>query len=210
LAKYTGPKCRLCRREGGKLFLKGERCFTAKCAMEQKRRPYPPGEHGFGRKKRSEYGLQLREKQKVRRIYGILEKQFRGYFKKADGQKGVTGENLLRLLELRFDNIIYRLGFASSRAEARQLIRHKHFTLNGKRANVGSIQLRVNDEIGVNEKSKKVQTINNSLEVIERRGVPAWLELNKGEYKATVKQLPSREDIQLDINERLIVELYSK
>lgn len=210
MAKYTGPKCRLCRREGGKLFLKGERCFTAKCAMEQKRRPYPPGEHGFGRKKRSEYGLQLREKQKVRRIYGILEKQFRGYFKKADGQKGVTGENLLRLLELRFDNIIYRLGFASSRAEARQLIRHKHFTLNGKRANVGSIQLRVNDEIGVNEKSKKVQTINNSLEVIERRGVPAWLELNKGEYKATVKQLPSREDIQLDINERLIVELYSK
>lgn len=210
MAKYTGSKCRLCRREGGKLFLKGERCFTAKCAMEQKRRPYPPGEHGFGRKKRSEYGLQLREKQKVRRIYGILEKQFRSYFQKADRQKGVTGENLLRLLELRLDNIIYRSGFASSRAEARQLVRHKHFTLNGKRVNVPSIQLRVNDEISVHEGSKKVPPINASLEVIERRGVPGWLELNKNEFKVSVKQLPSREDIQLEINERLIVELYSK
>jgi len=210
LAKYTGSKCRLCRREGGKLFLKGERCFTIKCAMEQKRRPYPPGEHGFGRKKRSEYGIQLREKQKVRRIYGILEKQFRGYFKKADSQKGVTGENLLRLLELRLDNLVYRVGFASSRSEARQLVRHRHFSINGRRVDIPSMQLKAGDEIGVLEKSRKVQPIATSLDGIERRGVPAWLELDKPEFKATVKQVPNREDIQLDINERLIVELYSK
>lgn len=210
MAKYTGSKCRLCRREGGKLFLKGERCFTAKCAMDQKRRPYPPGEHGFGRKKRSEYGLQLREKQKVRRIYGILEKQFRGYFKRAERQKGVTGENLLRLLELRLDNLVYRLGFASSRAEARQLVRHRHFTVNGRRVNIPSMQIGEGDEISVIEKSRKAQPILESLAAIERRGIPGWLELKKDEFKASVKQLPGRDDIQMEINERLIVELYSK
>jgi small subunit ribosomal protein S4 len=178
--------------------------------MEQKRRPYPPGEHGFGRHKTSEYGLQLREKQKVRRIYGILEKQFRSYFVRADRQKGVTGENLLRILELRLDNVIYRLGFASSRAEARQLVRHRHFLVNGKRVNIPSLQVREGDAITVMDDSKKILPIVGSLEVIERRGVPAWLELNKSEFQGVVKQLPTREDIQLDINERLIVELYSK
>ncbi len=210
MAKYIGSKCRQCRREGGKLFLKGERCFTMKCAMEQKRRPYPPGEHGFGRHKTSEYGLQLREKQKVRRIYGVLEKQFRNYFAIADRKKGITGENLLRLLEQRLDNVVYRLGFASSRQEARQLVRHRHFMLNGRRVNIPSMQVRENDEITLIEKSRKVERINQNLETIERRGIPAWLELEKNEYKGRIKQLPSREDIQLEINERLIVELYSK
>lgn len=210
MAKYTGAKCRLCRREGGKLFLKGERCFTMKCSMEPKRRPYPPGEHGFGRRKASEYGLQLREKQKVRRIYGILEKQFRNYFAKADRQRGVTGENLLRLLEQRLDNAVYRMGFSSTRAEARQLVRHRHFQLNGRRVNIPSMQLKVDDEVTVVDKSRKIDIINKSLNAVERRGIPAWLELDRKEYKGTVKQLPSREDIQLDVNEQLIVELYSK
>ena len=210
LAKYIGSKCRMCRREGGKLFLKGERCFTTKCAMEQKRRPYPPGEHGFGRRKTSEYGFQLREKQKVRRIYGVLEKQFVNYFYKADRQKGITGENLLQMLERRLDNVVYRFGFASSRVEARQLVRHRHFMINSRRVNVPSMQVRVGDEITVIEKSRKMDRINIALESVERRGIPAWLELEKNDYKGTIKQLPSREDIQIEINERLIVELYSK
>lgn len=210
MAKYSGAKCRQCRREGVKLFLKGERCFTAKCALEQKRRPYPPGEHGFGRHKTSEYGMQLREKQKVRRIYGVLEKQFRGYFKRADRMRGITGDHLLRLLELRLDNVVYRLGFASSRAEARQLVRHRHFLLNGVRVDIPSMQTKEGDVIEVIEASRKIMPIVDNLEGIERRGIPTWLELNKSEFKGLVKQLPVREDISLDINERLIVELYSK
>ncbi len=178
--------------------------------MEQKRKPYPPGEHAFGRRKTSEYGLQLREKQKVRRIYGILEKQFRKYFGIAERQKGITGENLLRLLEQRLDNVIYRLGLASSRSEARQFVRHRHFRVNGRRVNIPSLQVRVGDEISVNEKSRKVERIKAALEAIDRRGLPAWLELDRNSFTGSVKQLPSREDIQLDVNERLIVELYSK
>lgn len=190
------------------LFLKGERCYTDKCAI--KRRNYPPGQHGQGRTKVSDYGLQLREKQKVRRIYGILENQFRGYFAKADRMKGVTGANLLSLLERRLDNIVYRLGFASSRTEARQLVKHSHFTLNGRKANVPSILVRPGDVVELREKSRKVVSINESLEGVVRRGVPQWLELEKDAYKGVVKTLPVREDITMPIQEQLIVELYSK
>lgn len=190
------------------LYLKGERCFTDKCAI--KRRNYPPGQHGQGRPKVSNYGVQLREKQKVRRIYGILEKQFRGYFEEADRLKGVTGENLLSLLERRLDNVVYRLGFASSRTEARILVRHNHFTINGRKANIPSIQLKPGDVISLKEKSRKVACINESLEAVVRRGIPQWLELEKDAYKGTVKSVPVREDITMPIQEQLIVELYSK
>ncbi|KAF0218091.1 MAG: small subunit ribosomal protein [Geobacteraceae bacterium] len=190
------------------LFLKGERCYTDKCAI--KRRNYPPGQHGQGRAKVSDYGLQLREKQKVRRIYGILENQFRGYFAKADRMKGVTGENLLSLLERRLDNIVYRLGFASSRTEARQLVKHSHFTLNGKKANIPSILVKPGDVLELREKSRKVLTINDSLEGVVRRGVPQWLELEKDAYRGVIKAVPVREDITVPIQEQLIVELYSK
>lgn len=208
MARYTGPSCRLCRREGVELFLKGERCYTDKCAI--KRRSYPPGQHGQGRIKVSDYGVQLREKQKVRRIYGILENQFRGYFESADRMKGVTGENLLFLLERRLDNVAYRLGFATSRDEARQLVRHGHFTLNGRKANIPSIQVKAGDVVQLREKSRKVAAINESLEAVVRRGIPQWLELDKDAFKGTVKQLPVREDITMPIQEQLIVELYSK
>jgi len=208
LARYTGPSCRLCRRENTELFLKGERCYTDKCAI--KRRNYPPGQHGQGRSKTSDYGVQLREKQKVRRIYGILENQFRGYFERADRLKGVTGENLLFLLERRLDNIAYRLGFASSRIEARQLVRHGHFTLNGRKVTIPSIQVKAGDVLELREKSRKVACINESLEAVVRRGIPQWLELDKGAYKGAVKTLPVREDITMPIQEQLIVELYSK
>lgn len=208
MARYTGPSCRLCRRENTELFLKGERCYTDKCAI--KRRNYPPGQHGQGRSKTSDYGVQLREKQKVRRIYGILENQFRGYFERADRLKGVTGENLLFLLERRLDNIAYRLGFASSRIEARQLVRHGHFTLNGKKVTIPSIQVKAGDVVELREKSRKVACINESLEAVVRRGIPQWLELDKGAYKGVVKTLPVREDITMPIQEQLIVELYSK
>ncbi len=190
------------------LFLKGERCYTDKCAI--KRRNYPPGQHGQGRPKVSNYGVQLREKQKVRRIYGILEKQFRSYFQKADRLKGVTGENLLSLLERRLDNVVYRLGFAASRTEARILVRHNHFTLNGKKANIPSIQLRAGDVVELKEKSRKIACINESLDAVVRRGIPQWLELEKDAYKGVVKTLPVREDITMPIQEQLIVELYSK
>ncbi len=190
------------------LFLKGERCYTDKCAI--KRRNYPPGQHGQGRPKVSNYGVQLREKQKVRRIYGILEKQFRSYFQEADRLKGVTGENLLSLLERRLDNVVYRLGFAASRTEARILVRHNHFTLNGKKANIPSIQLRAGDVIELKEKSRKIACINESLDAVVRRGIPQWLELEKEAYKGVVKILPVREDITMPIQEQLIVELYSK
>lgn len=190
------------------LFLKGERCYTDKCAI--KRRNYPPGQHGQGRAKVSDYGVQLREKQKVRRIYGILEKQFRTYFETADRMKGVTGENLLVLLERRLDNLVYRLGFASSRLEARQLVKHGHFTINGRKANIPSILVKTGDVIELREKSKKITRINDALDSVVRRGVPQWLELEKDAYKGILKALPVREDITMPIQEQLIVELYSK
>jgi small subunit ribosomal protein S4 len=190
------------------LFLKGERCYTDKCAI--KRRSYPPGQHGQGRIKVSDYGVQLREKQKVRRIYGILETQFRGYFKMADRMKGVTGENLLFILERRLDNVAFRLGFATSRDEARQLVRHGHFTLNGRKVNIPSIQVKAGDVLQLREKSRKVAAISESLEGVVRRGIPQWLELDKDTFKGTVKLMPVREDITMPIQEQLIVELYSK
>jgi len=208
LARYTGPSCRLCRRQNMELYLKGERCYTDKCAI--KRRNYPPGQHGQLRTKVSDYGTQLREKQKVRRIYGILEKQFRGYFHEADRMRGVTGENLLSLLERRLDNTVYRLGFASSRTEARILIRHCHFTLNGRKVNIPSIQCKVGDVIELREKSRGVSCIIEALEAVVRRGLPQWLELSKDAFKGVVKALPIREDITLPIQEQLVVELYSK
>lgn len=208
MARYTGPSCRLCRRQNMELFLKGERCYTDKCAI--KRRNYPPGQHGQGRIKVTDYGVQLREKQKVRRIYGILEMQFRSYFERADRMKGVTGENLLFLLERRLDNIVYRLGFASSRIEARQLVRHGHFRLNGKKVNIPSIQVKQGDVVELREKSRNIACINESLEGVVRRGITQWLELDKASYKGVIKSLPVREDITMPIQEQLIVELYSK
>ncbi len=190
------------------LFLKGERCYTDKCAI--KRRNYPPGQHGQGRTKVSDYGVQLREKQKVRRIYGILEKQFRTYFDKADRMKGVTGENLLILLERRLDNLVYRLGFASSRIEARQLVKHGHFTMNGRKVNIPSILVKSGDVIELREKSRKIIRITDSLDSVVRRGIPQWLELDKDAFKGVLKTLPVREDITMPIQEQLIVELYSK
>lgn len=208
MARYTGPSCRLCRRENMELFLKGERCYTDKCAI--KRRNYPPGQHGQARTKVSDYGVQLREKQKVRRIYGILEKQFRSYFEEADRMKGVTGENLLFLLERRLDNAVYRLGLASSRTEARTLVRHGHFQVNGRKVNIPSFLVKNGDVIEVREKSRNIVCINDSLEAVVRRGVPQWLELDKDARKGVVKTLPTREDITTPIQEQLIVELYSK
>ncbi len=208
LARYTGSKCRLCRREGMKLFLKGDRCYTDKCAYE--RRPYPPGQHGRRRKKSSDYDIQLREKQKVRRIYGVLERQFRRYFEIAEGKKGVTGENLLRMLELRLDNVVYRLGFASSRDQARQLVTHGHFLVNGKKVDIPSIQLKVDDTISVAEKSRDIPVIKEAQETLARRECPNWLEVDPEKLVGKVKALPSREDITFTVNENLIVELYSK
>ena len=208
MARYTGPVCRLCRREGMKLFLKGDRCFKDKCAIEK--RAYPPGQHGRRRTKILGYGLQLREKQKVKRIYGILERQFRLYFKEAARRKGVTGENLLRQLEVRLDNVAYSLGFASSRPQARQLVRHGHIAVNGRKVNIPSYQLRKGDVIEVREKSRKNEQIRRSIETASGRGVPMWLELKPEDFQGTVMELPNREDIRLPIQEQLIVELYSK
>lgn len=208
MARYTGPSCRLCRRENMELFLKGDRCYTDKCAI--KRRNYAPGQHGQGRTKTSDYGVQLREKQKVKRLYGLLEKQFRSYFERADRMKGVTGENLLSLLERRLDNVVYRLGFASSRAEARQLVRHGHFILNGRKATIPSMQIKTGDMIELREKSRAVTSINEALDAVVRRGIPQWLELERDSFKGTAKALPVREDIVTPIQEQLIVELYSK
>ena len=208
MAKYNDAKCRLCRREGTKLFLKGDRCFTDKCAQE--RRPYAPGQHGRARKKLSEYALQLREKMKVRRIYGVLEKQFRGYFEDADMAKGVTGANLLVILERRLDNVVYRMGFANSRQQARQMVRHGIFTLNGHKVTIPSLQVRVGDEIAVPEKSRNIPVIAAAQDVIARRGCPAWIEVDGAAFKGVIKALPQRDDIQTPIEESLIVELYSK
>jgi small subunit ribosomal protein S4 len=208
LARYRESVCRLCRREAIKLFLKGDRCYSDKCAFE--RREYPPGDHGQGRHKTSDYGVQLREKQKLRRIYGLLEQQFRGYFHKADRQKGITGTNLLVFLERRFDNMVFRMGFATSRTEARQMVRHNHFTVNGKKVNIPSYLIKAGDEIQVREGSKKIVRIQEAMETVARRGVPQWLELDKANFKGTVKILPIREDLTMPVQEQLVVELYSK
>ena len=208
MARYIGPVCRLCRREGMKLFLKGERCYTDKCAIE--RRNYPPGEHGQARPKFSEYSVQLREKQKLRRMYGVLEGQFRRYFAMADRAKGVTGETLLQLLERRLDNTVYRIGFATSRAEARQLVRHGHFRVNGRKVNVPSYLVRAGDTVTVRDRSQKVTRIQESLELAQRRGVPDWLEITPESFAGRVKSLPARSDLTMPINEKLVVELYSK
>lgn len=208
MARYTGASCRLCRRENLKMYLKGDRCYSDKCAIE--RRPYPPGQHGQGRIKFSEYGIQLREKQKVKRMYGLLEAQFRLYYQRANAKKGKTGENLLQALELRLDNVAFRMGFADTRNEARQLVRHAHFRVNGKKVNIPSYQVRVGDRISVKERSRKVVAISEALEAVDRRGFPAWVEVDKKGFEGTVKALPAREDLTLPIQEQLIVELYSK
>lgn len=208
MARNTDSVCRMCRREGMKLFLKGERCFTDKCAIE--RRNYPPGQHGQGRHKFSEYSIQLREKQKVKRIYGVFEAQFRRYFALAERSRGVTGETLLTTLERRLDNIVFRLSFANSRAEARQLVRHGHFKVNGRKVTIPSFLVNPGDKITVRERSQKVARIVEALELSQRRGVPDWLEIDREGFTGTVKMLPQRADLTMPINERLIVELYSK
>ena len=208
MARYIGSVCRLCRRENVKIFLKGDRCFSDKCAIE--RRPYPPGQHGQGRQRASEYARQLREKQKVKRMYGLLEKQFRKYFHEAERLPGVTGANLLALLERRLDNTVHRLGFAATRAEARQLVRHGHFRVNGRKVDIPSFRVKAGEVIDVKEKSKKVQRINDSMAAVERQGVPSWLELDADSHKGTVQALPARDDVSPSIEEQLIVELYSK
>jgi len=208
VARYTGPVCRICRREDAKLFLKGERCYTDKCSYE--RRAYPPGQHGQRRRKRSDYGEQLREKQKVRRMYCLMERQFKGYYHKASRMKGVTGENLLALLERRLDNTVYKAGFASTRAEARQLVLHRHFLVNGRVCNIPSRLLRPGDVLEVKEKSRKMERINEALGAVDRRGVPSWLELDREAFKVTFKSMPVRDDLTIPMREQLIVELYSK
>ena len=209
MARYTEASCRVCRRENLKMFLKGDRCYSDKCAFE--RRSYSPGQHGQNRfRKMSDYAVQLREKQKVKYMYGMLEGQFRNFFHKADMTKGVTGDNLLMMLERRLDNVVYRLGFASSRDQARQMVRHNHFQMNGRKVNIPSYQVSVGDVITLKEKSRKNEIIVDNLEGVARRGVPVWLELDATNFQATVKALPTREEITMPIQEQLIVELYSK
>ncbi len=209
MARYIGAVCRLCRREDMKLFLKGERCYTDKCGYE--RRSYPPGQHGQSRrKKRSDYGEQLREKQKVKRIYGIAERQFRGYYHKAMRAHGVSGHMLIQFLERRLDNVAYRMGFASDHAEARQLVRHGHFTINGKKVDIPSYLVRVGDTVAVREPSQKMARINEALGAVDRRGVPQWINLDKDNFRGAITALPTREDVTLPIREQLIIELYSK
>lgn len=208
MARYTGASCKLCRREGAKLYLKGDRCYTGKCAID--RRSYAPGQHGQSRKKITEYGLQLRAKQKARRIYGILEKQFHNYFVEANRQQGVTGDNLLRLLERRLDNVVFRLGLASSRNEARQLVTHGHFEVNGRKVNIPSFLVRVGDEIEVREGSRKSALIKELVERAAEKTPPAWLEYDAEQAKGRVIALPTREQIDVPVEEHLIVELYSR
>lgn len=208
MARYTGPDCRMCRREGEKLFLKGDRCFSSKCAIE--RRPYPPGLAGKRRPRDSEYRLQLREKQKTKRTYGMLEKQFRSYYELANRQPGITGENLLRLLETRLDNVVYRLGFASSRDEARQIVRHGHIAVNGKRVDIPSYRVREGDLVSVAPKAKELLVIKSALMSSESREVPSWLEVDVEKLQGSVITMPSRDQIGVDVREHLIVELYSK
>jgi small subunit ribosomal protein S4 len=209
VARYTGPVCRLCRRERMKLFLKGDRCFKEKCAVE--RRGYPPGQHGTRRGRRIQgYGLQLREKQKVKRYYGLLENQFRSYFKEADRQRGITGENLLVLLERRLDNVVYSLGFASSRAQARQFVRHGHVQVDGRKVDIPSYQVQPGEKVAIKDDSRKNDFIRASVETARGRGVPEWLELDAESFTGTMLRTPTREDVKLPIQEQLIVELYSR
>jgi small subunit ribosomal protein S4 len=208
MAKYIGPKCKLMRREGADLSLKSSRrAVDTKCKIDN-----PPGQHGAGtrRPRTSDYGLQLREKQKLRRIYGVLERQFRNYYKEASRIKGSTGENLLQLLETRLDNVVYRMGFANSRAQARQLVRHNHFVVNGKRVNIPSYLIKENDTVEVKEKSRNIVPIAEAMEAVARRGVPQWLEMEKDKFKGTIKGYPARDELTMPIQEQLIVELYSK
>jgi len=209
LARYDGPKCRVCRREGGKLFLKGDRCYTDKCAYE--RRPYAPGQHGRGRVKMSDYAVMLREKQKVRRMYGVLENQFRLYFQEADRKKGVTGHNLLALLEQRLDNVIYRMGFAVTRPQARQIVSHRGVLVNGKTVNLPSYQVKAGDQIALTERAQKQLRIQEAATMSQDMGlVPSWIEVDAKKFTGVFKAVPERSDLPSDINEALIVELYSK
>lgn len=208
MARYKDSVCRICRRENQKLFLKGDRCYTEKCSFE--RRGYPPGQHGLGRIKFSEYGLQLREKQKIRRMYGLLEKQFRNLFEKAERNKGVTGANLISMLERRLDNVCYRSGLANSRTEARQLVRHGHFRVNGKRVDIPSFLVNKGDLVEVRERSKNLNVVRGALEAVKRREIPQWIELDSTAPSVRVRDLPSREDVTAPMEERLVVELYSK
>lgn len=208
MARYTGPVCRLCRREGEKLFLKGDRCYSDKCSLG--RREYAPGQHGQGRKKSSEYGLQLRAKQRARRFYGVNESQFHHYFEVAERKAGVTGENLLRILESRLDNIVYRAGYASSRAEARQLVGHGHFEVNGKRVDIASYLTKAGDVITVCEKSRASEKIKQIVEANDGRPVPTWMDVNRNNFEVKVVALPDREAIDTPVDEQLIVEFYSK
>ncbi len=209
MARYTGSVCRLCRRENLKLFLKGDRCYSDKCAFD--RRGFPPGQHGQRRgRKMSDYGIQLREKQKVKRMYGLTEKQFRLFFDKANRQRGVTGTNLLVMLERRLDNVVYRLGFVNSRAQGRHFVRHNHFVVNGRKVNIPSYLVKIGDTVEVREKSREIQAIGDALDAVVRRGVPQWLDLEKENKKGVVKGFPVREDLTMPIQEQLIVELYTK
>ncbi|MBI3610651.1 MAG: 30S ribosomal protein S4 [Nitrospirae bacterium] len=208
MGRYIGSVCRLCRREGNKLFLKGSRCYTEKCAIE--RRNYSPGQHGQARPRISEYQVQLREKQKLKRIYGLLERQFRGYFEKAVRRKGITGENLLQLLERRLDNIVYRMGFCSSRKEARQMVNHGHFLVNGRKVDVASFLVKSNDVIELKPASRKLVQIQTTLTSAEGRGISPWLELDKAHFKGRVKAIPTKEELAMPVNEQLVVELYSR
>jgi len=208
MGRYTGPVCRLCRREGNKLFLKGERCYSDKCAVERK--SYAPGDHGSGRRKPSEYGMQLREKQKVRRIYGIMESQFKMYFEKADNAPGVTGENFLALLEKRLDNVIFRLGFAASRNEARQIVQHGHVLVNGRKLDIASYIVKVDDKIEIKESSKDMKRLGEVIELNLDKEIPAWLDVDFDNKQGKVLAEPEREDVKMPINEQLIVEFYSR
>jgi small subunit ribosomal protein S4 len=208
VAKYSGPVCRLCRREGEKLFLKGSRCMTEKCAIE--RRSYPPGQHGQARQRTSDYSLQLREKQKLKRIYGLQECQFRGIFERAERQVGVTGDTLLRLLECRLDNVVYRLGFGASRKEARQLINHGHMMINGRKVKAPGALVKAGDSVEVRQKSREMLPIQGALAAVDGRGIPEWLELDRGAFKGTIRSLPTKDHIVLPVNEQMVVELYSR
>jgi small subunit ribosomal protein S4 len=208
VARYTDSKCRLCRREGGKLFLKGEKCFTDKCAVDK--RPYPPGQHGQRRRRVSDYGIQLREKQKLRTLYGVLEGQFRNYYDEADRLKGGTGENLLKLLECRLDNVVYRMGFGASRNESRQLVRHNGVKVNGKRVNIPSYQVKASDVIEMSTKAREQLRVKAALEAAEQRGFPQWVDVDSTAMKGTFKAVPDRADLPSEINEALVVALYSK
>ena len=208
MAKYRGPVCRLCRREGVKLFLKGTRCMTEKCAIE--RRSYPPGQHGQGRQRVSEYSAQLREKQKLRRIYGLQERQFQGVFGRAERRTGATGDHLLKLLECRLDNLVYRFGFAASRKQARQLINHGHILVNGRKTTAPACTLKVGDSVEVRQRSREMVPIQAALEGVDSRGIPAWLELDRVAFKGAVRAVPTKDEIALPVNEQLVVELYSR